>query len=513
MTMTASAHSSSRSRQGAARVVVVGGGNAALVAALSARESGAEVLVLEAAPQDLRGGNSRFTGGIFRVAHGGLEDLRELVAAHSSKWFDRVDVPAYPQTVFAEDMTTTTAGRAAPDLQHVLIDESLDTVRWMHGKGVQWELAVGKLIDPNLIDDDTRYRLPGGGALRAHEEGVGLIEDLYAAVAREGIEVRYSSPVVDLVMEGNTCKGVVVRGGDRDEVIDGVVILASGGFESNPQMRQRWLGPGWDLVKVRGTRFNMGVPLEAAMRQGAQPFGHWGGCHAVPLDHHAPDWGDLRYTDKFSRYSYPYSIMVNVRGERFVDEGEDEVWLTYAKTGDRVRTQPGARAAQIFDSKTVHLLEPRYSTGRPVTADTIGQLAVELGVTADTLVRTVEDFNRACADGEFDPFTKDSLRAAPQGQPVKSNWAQPIDTPPFTAYEITCGITFTFGGLRTTPTAEVVDTAQRTVTGLYATGEITGGFFYLNYPAGAGLTRGAVFGRIAGREAAALAATRVGNVQ
>lgn len=490
------------------RVVVVGGGNAALVAALSAREAGAEVLVLEAAPPELRGGNSRFTGGIFRVAHEGLADLHDLVKEHSSEWFDRVDVPAYPSSAFVDDMATTTGGRAAPELQEVLVNESLATVRWMHGKGVQWELAVGKLIDPDLVDADTRYRLPGGGALRAHEEGVGLVDDLYAAIEREGIEVRYSSPVIDLVMEGNSCTGVVVRGQDRDEVIDGVVILASGGFESNPQMRQRWLGPGWDLVKVRGTRFNMGVPLEAAMRQGAQPFGHWGGCHAVPLDYHAPDWGDLRYTDKFSRYSYPYSIMVNARGERFVDEGEDEVWLTYAKTGDRVRTQPAARAAQIFDAKTVHLLEPRYSTGRPLTADTIEQLAGELGIASDALARTVEEYNRACVDGDFDPFTKDGLRASPEGQPVKSNWAQRIDTPPFTAYEITCGITFTFGGLRTTPDAEVVDTAQRTVTGLYATGEIAGGFFYLNYPAGAGLTRGAVFGRIAGRKAAELAATR-----
>ena len=504
MSTTAQADPSSHTRR--QRVVVVGGGNAALVAALSAREAGAELLVLEAAPKELRGGNSRFSGGIFRVAHQGLEDLRDLVAVHSSHWFDRVDVPAYPPTMFDEDMNATTAGRAAPDLQQVLIDESLDTIRWMHGQGVQWELAVGKLIDPDRIDPDTRYRLPGGGALRAHEEGTGLIEDLYAAVERRGIEVRYSSPVVDLVMEGNTCRGVVVRTGDRDEVIDGVVILASGGFESNPEMRQRWLGPGWDLVKVRGTRFNMGIPLEAAMRQGAQPFGHWGGCHAVPLDYHAPDWGDLRYTDKFSRYSYPYSIMVNVRGERFVDEAEDEVWLTYAKTGDRVRTQPGAWAAQIFDSKTVHLLEPRYSTGQPATADTVGQLAEKLGVPADALVRTVEDFNRACADGQFDPFTKDGLRAAPKGQPLKSNWAQPVDTPPFTAYELTCGITFTFGGLRTTPSAEVVDTAERTVTALYATGEIAGGFFYLNYPAGAGLTRGAVFGRVAGRRAAELAA-------
>ena len=349
-------------------VIVVGGGNAALVTALAAKEAGASVLVLEAATKDLRGGNSRFTGGIFRVTHEGLDDLLPLVTEKSAGWADKVDVAAYSEEDYLADISSTTDGRADDDLTDTLVKRSLETVRWMHGKGVRWELTVGKLIDPDKIEPGRRYQLPAGGALRANHEGVGLIEDLYAAVEREGIEVWYEAPVVDLVMAGSTCEGVVIRRPGGDHVVRGAVVLASGGFESNPEMRQRWLGPGWDLVKVRGTRFNQGVPLEASMRHGAQAFGHWGGCHAVPLDAHAPDVGDLKYTDKFSRYSYPYAVMVNAEGQRFVDEGEDEVWLTYAKTGDRVRSQPGAKAVQIFDQKTAHLLEPRYSTGSPVTA-------------------------------------------------------------------------------------------------------------------------------------------------
>lgn len=489
-------------------VIVVGGGNAALCAAISAKESGAPVVVLEAAPEALRGGNSRFTGGIFRVVHQGLDDLLELVTEKSAHWGDRVAVKPYSAGQYLNDIESTTRGRADEDLTSVLVTESLDTVRWMHRHGVRWELTVGKLIDPERIPAGETYELPAGGSLRANNEGVGLVEDLYSAARTAGVEVRYDSPVIDLLMDGTACTGVVVRQPDGDQEFHGVVVLASGGFESNPEMRQRWLGPGWDLVKVRGTRFNTGALLEASMRQGAQAFGHWGGCHAVPLDAHAPDVGDLKYTDKFSRYSYPYAIMVNVEGQRFVDEGEDQVWLTYAKTGDRVRSQKGAWAAQIFDQKTAHLLEPRYATGSPVVADTIDELAGMLKVDPAALTATVADFNDACQAGVFDPFHNDGLAADPPGQPRKSNWAQPLSEPPFVAYEVTCGITFTFGGLRINTSAQVLDLAGRPMPGLFATGEITGGFFYLNYPAGAGLVRGAVFGRIAGEGAAAQARAR-----
>ncbi|MPV37808.1 FAD-dependent tricarballylate dehydrogenase TcuA [Georgenia subflava] len=487
-------------------VVVVGAGNAALTAALSAHEAGARVLVLEAAPYAERGGNSRFTGGIFRCAHGGLEDLLPLVVEESARWSESVTVEPYTAEDYTKDLQSATQGRIDPDLQDGLVGRSLETVRWMAGKGVRWELTVGKLIDPDKIPAGERYVLPPGGALRSYDEGVGLMEDLFGAVERAGIEVWYESPVLDLVMEGTTCRGVVVRRPEGDVVVRGVVVLAAGGFESNPEMRQRWLGPGWDLVKVRGSRFNMGAVLAATLARGAQPTGHWGGCHAVPLDADAPPVGDLRLTDKMSRYSYPYAILVNAEGERFVDEGSDHVWMTYAKTGQTIRAQTRAWAFQLFDQKTLHLLESRYSTGTPVVADTLEELAELVGVEPRALRQTVEDFNAACPDGGFDAFRKDGVAANPAGQPAKSNWAQPIDAPPFVAYPVTCGITFTYGGLRIDAGGQVVDVAGRPMPRLFATGEITGGFFYHNYPAGSGLMRGAIWGRTTGARAAEVAA-------
>ena len=198
-------------------------------------------------------------------------------------------------------------------------------------------------------------------------------------------------------------------------------------------------------------------------------------------------------------------MLVNNRGERFVDEGEEEVWLTYAKTGSAIRQQPGAWAVQIFDQRTVHLLEPRYSTATPVEADTLAELAKKLNIPADNLERTIAEYNEAtAADAEerFKAFGKDGV-ATSGLRPPKSNWAQPIDRPPYVAFPVCCGITFTYGGVRIDTDARVIDNVGSIMPGLYATGEIAGGFFFHNYPAGSGLMRGAVFGRIAGESAAA----------
>lgn len=484
-------------------VVIAGAGNAGLVAALAAHDAGARVLVLEAAPLEERGGNSRFSGGIFRCAHEGLESLLPLITEESAKWADRVTVDPYPVEVYTAEYNASSNGRNNPQLTRLVIEESLETVKWMAAHGVRWELTVGKLIDPGKISPDKRYALPPGGALRAADEGVGLMEDLFRSVEQAGIDVWYNSPVAELLMHGSACRGVLINRADGPVEVHAVTVLAAGGFEGNPELRQRWLGPGWDLVKVRGTRFNMGTVLNAALQSGAKPEGHWGGCHAVPIDADAPPVGDLRFTDKMSRYSYPYALLLNSACERFVDEGENEVWLTYAKTGAAIRGQHGAWAFQLFDAKTSHLLEPRYSTGTPVVADDLETLAELLGVDPRALQETVRTFNEACPPGEFDPFRKDGLSAAPAGQPPKSNWAQPIDTPPFVVYPVTCGITFTYGGLKVDEAGRVIDTTDRIMPGLHATGELTGGFFFHNYPAGAGLVRGAVFGRLAGAGAAA----------
>lgn len=490
-----------------ADVVVIGAGNAALVAALSAKEQGASVLVLEAAPREQRGGNSRFSGGIFRFAHGGRDHLAPLLTEEGAKWLDRVTIEPYEPHRFRADIDLVCQGQSDPDLITTLIDTSYDTMAWMQGHGVRWELVTDKLFDPNKIEPGVTYAVPPGGAVRATNEGVGLMYDLFNAVEAQGIEVLYDAPAHELLMDGARCTGVRIRRPDRFvDIGAGAVVLACGGFESNPELRLRYLGPGWDLVKVRGTRFNMGSMLMHALSVGAAPGGHWGGAHASPLDAHAPDVGELSLTDRMSRYSYPYCLLVDRDGNRFVDEGEDEVWLTYAKTGWAIRAQKGARAWQIFDQKTINLLEPRYATGTPVEAGSLEDLANKLGISAEGLQRTVAEFNAACGPNDsFDPFHKDGLKSGPGITPPKSNWAQPIDRAPYVAYAVTCGITFTYGGLKIDTGAKVLSTVNAPLGGLYATGEIAGGFFYHNYAAGSGLMRGATFGRIAGRNAAGYA--------
>lgn len=485
-------------------MIVVGAGNAALVAALSAADQGASVVVLEAAPMRTRGGNSRFSGGIFRIAHDGMDHLRPLLTDEALEWADKVELDPYPPDRYLDDLRFTSQGQCDPDLTGRMVAGSYETVTWMRTKGVRWELVVDKLFDPENFDPNETYTLPPGGALRATHEGLGLMHDLFAAVdADERIEIIHEAPAHRLLMDGATCRGVTVRRPDGFEDYRGRVVLGCGGFESNPQKRLQHLGPGWDLVKVRGTAFNMGAMLDAAIESGAAPSGHWGGAHASPLDADAPPVGELSLTDKLSRYSYPYSILLNRDGERFVDEGSDEVWLTYAKTGSAIREQPGAWAVQIFDQRTVRLLEPRYATATPVEADTIGELAVKLGLPVGQTEQTVAAFNAAAsADGEFEPFVKDGRRTDAALIPPKSNWALPIDSPPFVAYPVCCGITFTYGGLKIDTEGRVIDNTGRVMPNLYATGEIAGGFFYHNYPAGSGLVRGAVFGRIAGQSAA-----------
>ncbi len=326
---------------------------------------------------------------------------------------------------------------------------------------------------------------------------------LSRAVDDAGIEIVYETKMTGFLTDdnGNLCGIVAKTPAGRRELPCRAIVLASGGFEANTEMRARYLGPGWDQVKVRGTRFNTGETMRMALEFGAQPYGHWQGSHATPVDADSPPVGDLRLTDRTNRLSYPLSVMVNANGERFLDEGEDLGGLTYAKTGRAILEQPGAVAYQIFDSKTVDLIEERYSTGHPAVADTLEELADQLGLDRSKLLRTIRDFNAAVGEGSFDPIVRDG-KSTEGLEPPKSNWALPIDSPPFTAYPATCGITFTYGGIRSDTQARVIDTEGLPIPGLFATGEIAGGFFHYNYPGGAGLMRGAVFGRIAGRGAA-----------
>jgi tricarballylate dehydrogenase len=354
---------------------------------------------------------------------------------------------------------------------------------------------------------DGRHKFWGGLTITTSGGGQGLVDSLFTRAVQEGIEVRYDARVERLLGDEKGVSGVEVGGigRPRRQIHARAVILACGGFEANAEWRTRYLGKGWDLAKVRGTRFNTGDGLRMALEAGAQPFGHWSGCHAVGWDRYATDYGDMTMSADFQRHSYPYGLMVNIEGNRFVDEGADLRPYTYAKYGHVVLEQPGQCAWQIYDAKVAHLLRKEYR-GRYVTravGNTIPELIERMeGVDKQQLQRTIDEYNRAVKDDRpFDPTVKDGC--ATEGLAIpKSNWALRLDQPPFEAYAITCGVTFTFGGVKVTTAGEIVDTLDLPIPGLFAAGEMVGGIFYFNYPGGTGLTSGAVFGRIAGASAA-----------
>jgi tricarballylate dehydrogenase len=485
-------------------VVVVGAGNAGLCAALAAREGGAEVLVLERAPRPARGGNSAFTGGVMRFAYGGAEDLLPLVPDLSDAELDGADFGSYPEQTFFDDIARVTEYRADPDLADLLVSRSHDTLRWMVGKGVRFIPTYGR----QAFNVDGKLRFWGGVPLEVSGGGLGLVDALFAAAEKAGVHIEYDSRARELIVDDDGVHGVRGRGPEGAfEVSAESIVLAAGGFQANTEMRTRYLGPGWDLAKVRGTRYDTGDGIAMALDAGAMSHGQWSGCHSVGWDLNAPAFGDIRVGDGFNKHNYPFGIMVNANGERFVDEGADIRNYTYAKYGRVILAQPGQFAWQIFDSKVADLLRPEFYRIREVTrvaADTLDELVHRLdGVDPARLLRTIDAYNSAVqCDVRFDPTRKDGRGTLGLAIP-KSNWANTIDEPPFEAFAVTCGVSFTFGGVRVNPSGRVIDTDGAEIPGLYACGEMVGGLFYFNYPGGTGLTWGSVLGRIAGNDAAA----------
>lgn len=482
-------------------VVVVGTGNAAHAAAVSSRRAGAErVLMLEKSPQELRGGNTHYSGGLFRFAFNSTEDLVPLVPDVEDHFPGFLaNVAPYPAEAFRDDLLRVTEGRTDPVLSEILIGQSFDTVGWLHEQGIELEASASL----SAIQVDGEWKWPSGAVIRAAGEGVGLSLMWFAAAAELGIEVRYETGARGLLQDDQgRVTGLAVRGSDGlGEISASAVVLACGGFEANPEWRARYLNRPWDTAKVRGTRYNTGDGLRMALDAGALPHGQWSGSHGTPIDANAPDFGDRELTDKTNRLSYPFGVTLNARGERFIDEGEDFQLYTYAKTGGALLSQPGGVAYQIFDGKVIDLLEPRYVTGNPIVAETLEDLVAQLPIDSERATATLAEFNNSGSRGRFDPVVLDGL--ATDGLEVeKTNWAQALDTPPFRAYPVTGGITFTFGGVRVTPEAQVVGVDWQPIEGLFACGEMVGGLFYGNYPGGSGLMSGAVFGRIAGHSAA-----------
>jgi tricarballylate dehydrogenase len=483
-------------------VLVIGAGNAAANAALSAHAAGASVAMLETAPQEARGGNSAFTGGAFRFKYSAIDDLLQLAPDIRDLDLENIDFGSYTEGQYFDDMGRLTDYRCDPDLTEVLIGNSFQAALWLRSHGVRFQPALGR----QAFKVGGKFKFWGGLACHILGGGQHLVAALHEALERARIPVLYETTAIALLRGDDRIDGVRVQHRFRQyDLRAKAVVMACGGFESNAEMRARYLGPNWDLAKVRGTKYNTGRGHRMAIDVGAAVAGHWSGAHAVQWDMNAPPYGDLSVGDRFQKHNYPFGVLVNAHGQRFLNEGADFHSYTYAKYGHEVMKQPGLFAWQIFDQKIVHLLREEYRIARITKeqADTLEELAPKLaGVDPKAVLETLHAYNAAPRpDVTFNPNIHDGLRTF--GLAVdKTNWAQKLDAPPYHAYGVTAGVTFTFGGLKTSTATEVEDQSGTPIPGLFAAGEILGGLYFHNYGSGTGLVAGVVFGRIAGEHAA-----------
>lgn len=485
-------------------VVVVGGGSAAFETAIAAKLAGAgKVLMIEKAPETEFGGNARFSHTGFRFVHSGKEEVHGLVPDIDPELFARMQIPAYTREIFLGDLDRVTQGHIDPVLAECLVDNSNAAIHWLQDIGVVWEQDKTVKVGDKLFFEPGVNIHPRGG-------GLGLLTQLREIALKHGVEIRYESAVRSILGDDREVKGVVVATADGEyEIAAQAVVVCSGGFQANREMRARYLGANSDFVKVRGSKHNTGEVLQMLLALGALSAGHWQGAHMTPIDSKAPAMETALRKDgrsnTMNRYDYPFGITVNTMGQRFYDEGEAKHSYTYAKTGRAVLQQPEGIAYQIFDQKGVRLF--RNGPDFPATmmeADTIEELAKKIGLEPDVLRDTVDRYNDACRqDVPFDPRSLDG-KCTEGITPKKSNWAEPITEAPFRAYPVSTGITFTFGGVALNTGANVLNRTGRPIRRLFASGDVVGLFFH-NYPSCTGQTRNVVFSILAGRGAAALA--------
>lgn len=447
-------------------VVVVGGGNAALCAAIEAAEAGARVVILESAPQHMRGGNSRHTRNFRCMHHGPLSVLTDT----------------YGEDEYYDDLLRVTKGQTDPTLARLAIRDSEACLPWMERHGVIFQ---GSLSGTLSLDRTNAFFLGGGKA---------LVNAYYACAEDLGVTIRYNTEVRHVDLSDGRFHGVTLA--DGEQIAGRAVVLASGGFQADLDWLTRAWGPGAENFLIRGTPYNRGVVLRDVLDQGAQSVGDPTQCHCVAIDGRAPkfDGGIVTRLD-----CVPYALVVNRDGDRFYDEGED-VWpKRYAIWGRLVAAQPDQIAYAITDQKAQGLFMPPVFA--PVKADSLGGLAQALGLSGDALEKTVAGYNAACQDGSFSPGVLDGL-ATDGLEPPKTNWARPLDTPPYYGYMLRPGVTFTYLGLKVSESAQVQG-AHGPLPNVWAAGEVmAGSILGQGYLAGFGMTIGTVFGRIAGQEAA-----------
>lgn len=453
-------------------IVVIGSGIAGLAAGLRAAELDRSVAVLEKSPKERQGGQTRFSES-FRVPSAET-DL--------SEWGYEFDIPDYTADDFYDDIMARTEGMAEPALARTLVDEAGPTIEWLTNHGANWDmepLAVGYTVGRTWFD------------------GEELVSHLTDKIESLGGDVYYEAEARDLEQDGNR-RITGVRAAVKDEDIlfqCDAAVVAAGGYESNPEKRARYYGPGFDDMKVRGSRYNTGEAIDMAIDNGAKAEGQWSGAHMALIDANSPEVeGGANRVD-----GYQYGVILNMNGKRFVDEGEDARAHTYAKFGRRIFEQPGHEAYIILDADKQELAR---ATGpsEPFTAETLADLVAQLDLDQETALQTLYEYNRTCDPDEFKPDILDG-NSATDIDPPKSNWAVPIEDGPFYAYHVTGGITFAFGGVYINEKAQVLDSRERAIPGLYAAGNSTGRLFFNNYPGGTGLMNAAVYGRIAAETA------------
>ena len=451
-------------------VLVIGGGNAALCAAISARRLGASVLVLEGAPKFYRGGNTRHTRNM-RCAHDAATDIL---------------TGPYPEAEFWEDLLRVTGGQTDEELARFMIRESKDILGWIVEQGVRWQPSLGGTLS---LGRTNSFFLGGGRA---------MLNALYLTAEKLGVDILYDAEVIDLEIDDGMFLSATLKQGESSiDVRASTLVAAAGGFEANIEWLKQYWGEAADNFLIRGTPYNRGSILKLLLKKGVQDVGDPRQCHAVAIDARAPkfDGGIITRHD-----SVVFGIVVNKHAQRFYDEGED-IWpKRYAIWGRLVAAQPDQIAYIIFDSAVLHSFMPTLFP--PIRAESIAELAGKFELDSAALERTVAEFNEAVRPGTFDHRILDDCRT--EGlTPPKTHWARRIETPPFYAYPVRPGITFTYLGTRVDKHARMLMKSGKPSANMFAAGEImAGNVLGQGYAAGIGMTIGSVFGRVAGKEAA-----------